>query len=63
MLGIIYAHYKFPPMESEFNLLLFCLSAAALVVGSLVSIWVLATRWSVLTTGERVRLIFCALFL
>jgi len=63
MLGIIYVNYKFPPMESQLNLFLFSVCTAALIVGSLVSIWILATQWSALTAGERWRLIFSALFL
>jgi hypothetical protein len=63
MLGIIYVYYKFPPGESQLSLLLFCVCTAATIVGSLVSSWVLATRWSSLTVGERAWLIFGALFL
>ena len=63
MLGIIYVHNQFPPGESTLNLVLFSVCAAALAVGSVVSIWLLATRWSVLTPGERWRAIFYAVFL
>jgi hypothetical protein len=63
MLGIVYVYYKFPPSESQLNLVLFSICAAALTVGSLVSIWLLATRWSTLTVGERLRAAFGALFL
>jgi hypothetical protein len=63
MLGIIYVHYKFPPTESQLNLVLFSVCTAALVVGSLLSTWLLITRWSTLTVGERWRAVFYALFL
>jgi hypothetical protein len=63
VLGIIYVHYKFPPGEGQLSLALFALCTAALVVGSLVSVWLLITQWSTLTIAERCRLVFSALFL
>jgi hypothetical protein len=63
MLGIFYVDYKFPPAESQLTLVLFSVCMAAVVVGSLLSTWLLITRWATLTVGERWRLAFYALFL
>lgn len=62
MFGLIYAYYKLSPEEGGLTAVMFALCAAALIVGSLISSWILATQWRSLRAGDRARLIFYALF-
>jgi hypothetical protein len=60
MLGLVYLHYKFLPSDGGLTLALFLVLAGAFLAGSLVSMWILATRWRRLSPSMRLAFIFYA---